>query len=75
MTMDMGTTACSAQVTVGANRVGLRREDCQDGVLTGPEQTNQELDRRQVNDPETCREEEGEREERCRMEEIIPNRL
>lgn len=39
MTMDMGTTASSAQVTVGASRVGLRREDCQDGVLTGPEQT------------------------------------
>lgn len=31
MTMDMGTAACSTQVTVGVSRVGLRREDCQDG--------------------------------------------
>ena len=37
--------------------------------------SNQELDRRQVNDPETCSQEEGEREKRCRIEEMIPNRL
>lgn len=69
MTMDTGKTACSTQVTVGASGVGLRREDCQDGLLTGPEQT---LTKSWT---ETCSKEEGEREERCRIEAMIPKRL
>lgn len=37
--------------------------------------SNQGLDGRQVNDPQTCSEDRGKREGRGRMEETIPNRL